>query len=65
MKVIKLSSASAKERQEAMNEVKVLAALHHPNIVAYIESFMDHGNLCIVMDYASGGIDIKILIICR
>lgn len=42
-----------------MNEVKVLAALHHPNIVAYIESFMDHGNLCIVMDYASGGMNNK------
>lgn len=38
-----------------MNEVKVLAALDHPNIVKYIESFMDKGNLCIVMDYANGG----------
>ena len=29
--------------------------MKHPNIVAYLESFEERGNLCIVMDYCDGG----------
>merc|ERR1719271_1347580 len=38
-----------------MNEAKVLAALKHPYIVNYRESFMDGHKLYIVMDYAEKG----------
>merc|ERR1719506_2167810 len=38
-----------------MNEAKVLAALKHPYIVNYRESFMDGHKLCIIMDYAEKG----------
>ena len=44
-----------KERTEARKEVSVLAQMKHPNIVAYIESFEELGNLFIVMDYCDGG----------
>lgn len=29
--------------------------MKHSNIVAYLESFEEGGNLCIVMDYCDGG----------
>jgi NIMA (never in mitosis gene a)-related kinase len=33
----------------------MIIEFRHPNIVAYRESFVDKGLLCIVMDYADGG----------
>ena len=44
-----------KERTEARKEVSVLAQMKHPNIVSYVESFEEMGNLFIVMDYCDGG----------
>ena len=41
MKIIKIGSMDKKQRKEALNEVKVLKALKHPNIITYRESFMD------------------------
>ena len=55
MKMIKINSMDKKQRKEALNEVKVLKALKHPNIITYRESFMDKKYLCIVMDYADNG----------
>ncbi len=33
----------------------MLSQMKHPNIVAYLESFEERGNLYIVMDYCDGG----------
>lgn len=55
IKQINISSMSEKEKQEALNEVRVLSALNHPNIIRYITSFTSEGKLCIVMEYAEGG----------
>ena len=55
IKEISISEMSAKEQKEARNEVIILSQLQHPNIVSYQESFVDSGNLYIVMDYADGG----------
>ena len=41
--------------QMALNEVKVLAQMDHPNIVAYHDSFERDGILMIEMEYADGG----------
>ena len=46
---------SATERQMALNEVRVLATLDHPNIVTYYDSFERDGILMIEMEYADGG----------
>ena len=35
--------------------MQVLASLQHPNIVSCVESFVERGQLCIVMDYCAGG----------
>ena len=38
-----------------MNEVRILASIQHPCIVAYRESYLEDAHLCIVMDYADDG----------
>jgi len=55
MKQISVSQMKKKERDEALNEIKVLAALNHPNIIRYRESFVDKTSIAIVMDFAEGG----------
>ncbi|KAK2953519.1 putative G2-specific protein kinase nimA [Blattamonas nauphoetae] len=55
LKEINISQLSKKEKQESINEIKVLSKLRHPNIVSYRESFIEKGLLCIVMDYADSG----------
>ncbi|KAG2382327.1 hypothetical protein C9374_005529 [Naegleria lovaniensis] len=55
IKQIEISSIPEKERKEALNEVKVLSSLQHPNIVKYVDSFTEGGKLNIVMEYASQG----------
>ena len=55
IKQIEISGIPEKERKEALNEVKVLSSLQHPNIVKYVDSFQDGGKLNIVMEYASQG----------
>lgn len=55
VKEISISEMDAKEQKEAANEVNVLSQLKHPNIISYRDSFLENGNLYIVMDYADGG----------
>ena len=50
-----LISFIANTFQMALNEVKVLAQMDHPNIVAYHDSFERDGILMIEMEYADGG----------
>ena len=48
---------SEKEKVNALNEVRLLASVKHPNIVQYKESFFDEQSqcLCLVMEYADDG----------
>ena len=47
---------SVKERENALNEVRILASIQHPNVVGYKQAFLeDEKYLCIVMDYADDG----------
>ena len=57
LKKVSLQPLSVKERQNALNEVRILASIQHPSIVGYKEAFLDHSEtvLCIVMDFADGG----------
>ena len=55
IKEVRLTALSQKDREEAMKEIKVLAALNHPYIVKYIENFQERGSLYIVMEFADGG----------
>ena len=55
IKLVDVSRLKPKERDEAKKEIKLLASFHHPNIVRYRDSFLEHGQLHIVMDFAEGG----------
>jgi len=52
-----LTKLSQKEKENALNEVRILASIDDPNIIGYKEAFL-HENpsaLCIVMEFANGG----------
>ena len=52
-----MGKLSEKEKENAVNEVRILASIDHPNIVGYYEAFYEEGSqsLCIIMEYAQGG----------
>jgi NIMA (never in mitosis gene a)-related kinase 1/4/5 len=54
-KLVHLAAMKPDEQREALNEVKVLSQLRHPNIVQYIGSFQADGYLHILMEYCNGG----------
>jgi|EP00927_Polykrikos_kofoidii_P062398 NIMA (never in mitosis gene a)-related kinase len=54
-KMVDVSKASAKERQDAIKEGQLLASLKYPYIVRYRDNFADSGWFCIIMDYCKGG----------
>ena len=57
VKFIKMTHLSEKEREGALNEIRLLASIQSPNVVAYHDAFyeVEAQNLCIVMEYADGG----------
>ncbi len=55
IKEINMHELTASDREMALNEVKVLAKLDHPNIISYHDSFEKDGTLMIEMEYADGG----------
>lgn len=36
-----MQKLSDKEKENALNEVRILASIRHPNIIAYKEAFID------------------------
>lgn len=46
-----------KEKENALNEIRILASLNDDYIIKFKEAFYDNlsGYLCIVMEFASGG----------
>ena len=57
MKKVKMIKLSEREKQNALNEVRILASIQHPNIIGYKEAFFEEAtnSLCIIMEYADGG----------
>jgi len=57
LKKVKLPSLSDKEKQNALNEVRLLASVQDKHIIAYKEAFFDDKTrcLCIVTELANGG----------
>ena len=47
----------SKERENALNEIRILASYEGENIIGYKEAFFDESSntLCIVMEFASQG----------
>lgn len=57
LKKVKLPSLNEKEKQNALNEVRLLASVQHPAIITFKEAFFDSGSkcLCIVQEFADSG----------
>jgi serine/threonine protein kinase len=41
MKKVNIGSMSSKDRENAINEVRILASINHPNVISYKEAFVD------------------------
>lgn len=57
LKKVKLLSLNNKEKENALTEVRILASVNHPNVIAYKQAFLEEttSSLCIVMEYADDG----------
>ena len=57
LKQVKIEKLSKRERENALNEVRILASINHPNVIEYKEAFIDEKSkcLCIIMENASDG----------
>ena len=57
LKKVKLKDLSDKEKQNALNEVRILASVKSNFVISYKEAFIDEDdtNLCLVMEYADKG----------
>jgi NIMA (never in mitosis gene a)-related kinase len=57
MKKVKMHKLSSKEKENALNEIRILASINHTNVIGYKEAFFEDATscLCIVMEYADGG----------
>jgi len=58
LKETDLSSLSQQERMDAVQEIKLMATIQHPQIVGCHEAFLKGNKLCTVMELASSG-DLK------
>lgn len=50
-----VSLLTTEARQDAINEIRLLASVSHENVIRYYESFLDGNWLCIIMEYADSG----------
>lgn len=57
LKKVNLPKFTQKEKENAINEVRILASVRHPNVIQYKEAFVDDSdqNLHIVMEFANHG----------
>merc|ERR1711957_179871 len=57
LKKVKLPSLSEKEKQNALNEIRLLASVQHENVISYKDAFFDDKTrcLCIITEIADGG----------
>ena len=57
LKKVKMGGLSQKEKENALNEVRILASIKCDTIVGYHEAFYEDSttSLYIVMEYADGG----------
>lgn len=52
-----MMNLSEKEKENALNEVRILASIDVPNVIGFKEAFIDEtsSSLCLVMEYADNG----------
>ena len=57
MKKVKMEMLNSKEKENALNEVRILASINNPYIISYKDVFYDEATntLCIIMEFAEKG----------
>ncbi len=57
LKKVSFSKLNPKEKENSLNEIRILASISNKNIIEYKESFYDNDNdcLCLVMEFADNG----------
>lgn len=55
VKAIESATMTPKEKRDVQNEIRILSAVNHPNIIRYLEHFEDGTLIFIAMEYADGG----------
>eukprot|EP00798_Chlamydomonas_sp_ICE-L_P011207 gene11207-18827_t len=55
LKEMDVRTMNQAEREDCVNEVRLLASVAHPNVISYNEAFLDGNRLCIIMEYAPSG----------
>lgn len=56
-KKVKFNSLTPRDKQNTLNEIRILSSITHPNIVGYKEVFIDESTstIWLIMDYAAKG----------
>ena len=44
LKKVKMQNLSEREKENALNEVRILASINHVNVIAYKEAFIDENS---------------------
>jgi len=55
MKEVSMVNCNVKEREDALNEVRLLSSITHPQIVKYYESFVENNKLYIITELVRDG----------
>jgi len=55
IKEVNLRQMTQKEREDAVNEVRLLASIRHDRVIRYFDAFIESDRMYIVMEYAKGG----------
>lgn len=55
VKEMNVKQMKAREKQDTLNEIRILASVYHPNILAYYETFIEEGKMYIVTELAELG----------
>jgi NIMA (never in mitosis gene a)-related kinase len=57
LKKVPMEKLKPKEKENSLNEIRILASINHPNVISYKEAFFDNStySLCIIMEYADSG----------
>lgn len=55
MKEINVAKMDQRDRADQLNEIRILASIFHPNVLAYYEAFIENGKLYIITEYAELG----------
>ena len=57
LKKVKFGSLTDKEKENSVNEIRILASITQPNVITFKEAFIDEtsNHLCLITEFADGG----------